>query len=405
MRMTGVTFIKLEKYIEKGGKKLRYGYTTGSCATGASKAAALMLVTGHIVHEVEIDTPKGWTLTLSVEDAVIEADRTAPRAHCCVVKDAGDDPDVTDGMKICATVTMLPAESGTKAMAINASKGDPRADRVQIDGGVGVGRATRPGLSVDVGEAAINPVPRAMIMREVIGVLPEDIRVQVIISAPEGAIRAQKTFNPKLGIEGGISIIGTSGIVEPMSEEALKHSMALELSMLKAQGARRIIFSPGNYGRDFGLAHALDERVLIKTSNYIGFMIDEAVRNDIETVLYVGHIGKLIKVAAGIFNTHSHLADGRMETLAAHAALAGAPQTLIAKIMASNTTEEAVDYIFEMDFQHVFDAIAEKIKAQCVGRAGGKIAFETLMFSLKHGILGQSNGAGYLLEAFRYEEN
>ncbi|WP_352420206.1 cobalt-precorrin-5B (C(1))-methyltransferase CbiD [Proteiniborus sp.] len=369
----------LEKYIIKDGKKLRYGYTTGSCATAASKAAAKMLFSQRILDSIEIDTPKGWKLELKVE----EPSFSPGSATCCIEKDAGDDPDSTDGLKIYAEVTR------------NHEK------KINLTGGVGIGIVTKPGLSIPVGEYAINPVPREMILAEVGKVIPDGEGVDVKIFAPEGVQIAKKTFNPKLGIEGGISIIGTSGIVEPMSEEALKSSLELELSILKEQGAKRIIFSPGNYGKDFGLKHSLDEKVLIKTSNYIGFMIDKAVEYEIEEIFFVGHIGKLIKVAAGIFNTHSKVADGRLETLAANCALLGAPQQLVKQIMESNTTEEAIDFILLNNMENVFDFIAQKISRKCEERAYNQIKFGTLIFSLKHGMVGMCNNGRLMLEEFK----
>ncbi|QAT60390.1 cobalamin biosynthesis protein CbiD [Acidilutibacter cellobiosedens] len=369
----------LEKYIIKDGKKLRYGYTTGSCAAGAAKAAAEMLFFQRTVDNIEIDTPKGWKLNLKVEEPSFDSDK----AVCCIVKDGGDDPDITNGLKIYARIA-------------KNSEG-----KINITGGIGIGVVTKPGLSVPVGEYAINPVPREMITKEVRKVIPDKEGVDVKIYAPEGVEAAKKTFNGKLGIEGGISIIGTSGIVEPMSEEALKSSLELELSMLKEQGVKRIIFSPGNYGRDFGIDYGLDEKLIVKISNYVGFMIDKAVEYNMEEVLFIGHIGKLVKVAAGIFNTHSKIADGRLETLAANCALLGASQELVKKIMESNTTEEAVDYISADNMDKVFDFIAQKISKKCEERSYGRIKFGTLIFSLNHGMLGVCDKGLKMLEEFK----
>ncbi len=369
----------LEQYIVKDGKKLRYGYTTGSCAAAAAKAATEMLFSQKTLDSIEIDTPKGWKLKLKVE----ESSFSHSSATCCIEKDAGDDPDSTDGLKIYSEVTR------------NHER------KINLSGGVGIGIVTKPGLSIPVGEYAINPVPREMILTEVGKVLPNGEGANIKIFAPDGVQIAKKTFNPKLGIEGGISIIGTSGIVEPMSEEALNSSLELELSVLKEQGVKKIIFSPGNYGKDFGLKQDLDEKVLVKTSNYIGFMIDKAVEYEIEEIFFVGHIGKLVKVAAGIFNTHSKVADGRLETLAANCALLGASQQLVKSIMESNTTEEAIDFILLNNMGAVFDFIAQKISKKCEERAYDQIKFGTLIFSLKHGMLGMCSNGKLMLEEFK----
>ncbi len=371
----------LNQYITKGGKKLRYGYTTGSCAAGAAKAAAMMLFLQRVVTEVEIETPKGWNISLDIHDIEIEEDYVS----CCVIKDSGDDPDSTNGIKIYARADRC------------------EGDTVELTGGIGIGKVTKPGLSVAVGESAINPVPRQMILKEVKKVVPSNNGIKIEIYAPQGVELAKKTFNPKLGIVGGISIIGTTGIVEPMSEEALKESLAIELSMLKAQGVKRVIFSPGNYGRDFGITIHIREDILVKTSNFIGFMIDKAVEYEFEEVLWVGHIGKMIKVASGIFDTHSKTADGRMEALAAYCALQGCSQKLVESIMNSITTEEAIDYILSNNMESVFTFIAERISERCEDRARESLKVGTVIFSLKHGLLAVCPTGRRLMEEFKDE--
>ncbi|MEG0379596.1 MAG: cobalt-precorrin-5B (C(1))-methyltransferase CbiD, partial [Eubacterium sp.] len=256
----------LDKYIEKGGKRLRYGYTTGSCATAAAKAALIMLLTGQVIKTIDIDTPKGWPLNLEVFDQQVGENW----ASCAVVKDGGDDPDITNGVKVFVKITAK-NEAG-----------------ISFKAGLGVGQVTLKGLSLPVGEPAINPVPREMITREMMKVMKDQGKeggYEVEVSIPEGVELAKRTFNPKLGIMGGLSVAGTSGIVEPMSEEALKASMKLELSMLKAKGAQNIIFVPGNYGKDFAESLNLNTEVLIKTSNFVGFMLEEAERLEFERIL------------------------------------------------------------------------------------------------------------------------
>lgn len=363
-----------EKYVEKGGKRLRYGYTTGSCATAAAAGATRMLLTGARVKSVTIDTPKGWPLDLTLHDCEVGEDW----ARCSVIKDAGDDPDITGGVKVYVTVR---------------TQNEPG---IRFSAGVGVGMVTLKGLSVPVGEPAINPVPRQMITREMMKIMQaQDYEggFEVEISIPDGVELAKRTFNPKLGIQGGLSIVGTSGIVEPMSEDALKASMKLEISMLKAQEMDPIIFIPGNYGKDFALEQGLPENRMVKTSNYVGFMLEEAEDFDISEILVVGHLGKLVKVAGGLFNTHSGVCDGRMEILAAHAALLGADQACVAKIMGSTTTDEATDYLLEAGLTGYFDHLAEAVKKRCEGKVYGNIHIEVVLFSKAHGFLGASSGA------------
>lgn len=367
----------MDRFIEKDGKKLRYGYTTGSCATAAAKAAVWMLINQKPLKSIEIDTPKGWILNIEVHDIEL----TENSVKCSVVKDSGDDIDATRGMKVFAEVRLN--------------------DVYSLKGGMGIGVVTKPGLSINIGEPAINPVPREMIYKAVHEVLPDGKTVEVVISAPEGVEIAKKTFNPKLGIEGGLSIIGTSGIVEPMSVESLKATMKLELQMLRANRVENVIFAPGNYGRDYALDNSLDDSKIIKTSNFIGFMMDEAERQNVKSVLWIGHLGKMVKVAAGIFQTHSKYADGRMETLTAHLALLEAPTGLLQKVMQSNTTDEAVDHIKAEGYMQVFDQIANEISRRCKERAHETVDVGTIIFTKAHGYLGRCDIASRLEEGFK----
>ncbi len=372
----------LDKYIIKNGKKLRYGYTTGSCATGASKAATLMLLEGNRLEQVTIDTPKGWQLNLSIHDIVMEGNGVC----CSVIKDGGDDPDATNGLKIHSCVKW-------------------REDQqIVIDGGIGVGRITKAGLPMKVGMAAINPVPRQMIEKEVRSVIGENRGVDIKIFVPNGEEIAEKTFNPRLGIVGGISILGTSGIVEPMSEEAFKESLAIELSMLKEDGVKKLVMVPGNYGRDLAREHfSIDDKYIFKTSNFIGFMLDEAMEKGIEKILLIGHVGKIVKVAGGIFHTHSKIADGRLETITAHLALMGASVEELKKIMDSNTTEEAVKWILKFGYESVFNTLAKTITEKCCQRTYHQIEIGSVIFSMEEGVLGICPKGKRLLEEFQHE--
>lgn len=372
----------MEKYIFKDGKKMRYGYTTGSCATAAAKGAARMLVSGSSVDLISIDTLKGWKLDLELEDIVI----TNNYVQCSVKKDSGDDPDITNGIKIYAKVERIEEK------------------RIVITGGEGIGLVTRKGLPVDVGQYAINPTPRKTIYEAVEEEIPPEWGVKVTIFSPAGVEIGKKTFNPQLGIKGGISIIGTTGIVEPMSEEAFKDSLAIEVSVKKAEDINKLILSPGNYGRDFAKKLNLDIDYLVKTSNFIGFMLDKINEYEIEEILWIGHIGKMVKVASGIFHTHSRISDGRMETLAAYSALLGADTELIKKIMGSITTEEAIEYIKDWELeQELFNLIAQKITDRCRRRLNSSIRIGTIIFSQQQGLLGKCKDAEKIMRGFRLE--
>ena len=352
------------------GKKLRYGYTTGTCAAAAAKGATIFLLTGRAPAAVQIHTPKGIDLTLPME----EAKREGNAARCAVRKFSGDDPDVTDGALIVATAS------------VSVTPG------VHIDGGEGVGRVTKPGLKVPVGEAAINPGPRAMIEQAVNEALEETEPVSgldVVISVPQGAALAAKTFNPRLGILGGISILGTSGIVEPMSEEALVDSIRLEIRQRKALGDQRLILAPGNYGTDFLRdTFGVGEERIVKVSNYIGKALDTAVEVGFTEVLLAGHIGKLIKLSGGIMNTHSREGDGRAELMAAWALKAGADGDTARAILACVTTDEMLRILREKGLlAPAMELMAQGIDLYVNARVKGLLTVGVLVFSDGYGPL------------------
>ena len=370
----------MDKYIEKNGKRLRYGYTTGSCAAAVAKACALALFEGEKTRKVSINTPKGWLLEIDVYDMKIKDGK----ASAFVIKDGGDDPDMTNGIRIYASLKK-------------------REDNIiTISGGLGIGKVTKEGLSVEPGKYAINPVPMQMIENHVREVIGRDRGVDILISAPEGVEIGKRTFNPKLGIVGGISIIGTSGIVEPMSEDAIMETIKVELSIFKNSNPSKILLlSPGNYGRDFAIKLGLDTSDMVKSSNYIGFVIDEALKLGIKRILFVAHSGKMIKVAGGNFQTHSKMSDSRMEIIGAYLGSIGAPSQLINRVLDANTTDEAVDIVATSSYMSVFDVIAKKCSQRCSGRAFDEIEFATLLFTNKHGQIGICENAPAFIEELK----
>lgn len=373
-----------DKFIIKNNKKLSFGYTTGSCAAAASKAAAYMLLSGKDIPYVEIMTPKGILLTLEI----VEKDVTKDYAKCAVKKYSGDDPDVTDGILIYSTVTKN------------------QDNCIRIDGGQGVGRVTKPGLDQPVGNAAINHVPRYMIDNEVREICENNNYhggMDILISIPAGVELARRTFNPRLGITGGISVLGTSGIVEPMSETALLNSMKVEMRMLRANGCEYILITPGNYGVSYTKANLdVDMEKSMKCSNYIGETIDMAVELGMKGILFVSHIGKFVKMAGGIMNTHSRCADGRMEILSANAAVAGATIDNIKQIMQCVTTDEAIDILQKSNLtKATMDLMMDKIRFYLNHRANDTLEIEAIVFSNVYGELGRTKNADKLIKILR----
>lgn len=400
-----------DQYVMKKNKKLRCGYTTGSCAAAAAKAAAEMLLTGRICHRVDLMTPKGILLHLPIEEQRL-GEHTAA---CAVRKFAGDDPDATDGILVFAAAEKYADEDrGPGDGKPGRGQGIPAA-RVIIDGGVGVGRVTKPGLEQPVGAAAINRVPREMITREVTSVCEMQEyagAIKITISVPEGVEIGKKTFNPHIGIIGGISILGTSGIVVPMSEEALIASIRLEMKQKHTNGEEYLLITPGNYGADFirkkELSHALDVEHSMKCSNYVGETVDMAVELGVKGILFVAHIGKFIKVSGGIMNTHSAHADSRAELMAAQTLRAGLGQSAVdhrtvyetaARLLETNTTEEAVGILLETGLlKAAMEETAQRIKFHLQKRCRGEIRTEVILYSNQFGYLGETDGAEELME-------
>lgn len=378
----------MEEYQFSQGKNLRCGYTTGSCATAAAKAAATMLLTGERVDSVRIDTPKGITLNLEP----LQVELAENYVSCAIRKDSGDDPDDTNGILVFAKVEST-AEPG-----------------VHIEGGVGVGRVTKPGLACAVGGPAINPTPRRMITSEVGSVMEQTgytDGLMVTISIPEGVEIAKKTFNPRLGIIGGLSVLGTSGIVEPMSEKALIETMYVEMRAQKARGNKDLLVFFGNYGEDFTRdVMQLDLEGAVTCSNFVGELLDYAVYLGFETLLLIGHSGKLVKLAQGVMNTHSKYADCRTELFALQAMFHGASVEVGKEIYGCLTTDEVTKVLKrEQLFEPVMEQVTQKIDFYMQHRVHGKIKTAAFMFSNVYGILGKTEHADALIQLHKKKES
>lgn len=373
----------MKEYVIRDGKRLRMGYTTGSCAAAAAKAAAWMLLSGRRKETIRLMTPKGVELTLAVRDIRLSPDCVS----CAIQKDSGDDPDITRDTLIYAEVRKT-EDAG-----------------IVIDGGQGVGRVTKPGLDQPVGAAAINSVPRRMIgenVSEVCALLGYSGGLRVVISAPEGEMLAKKTFNPRLGIVGGISILGTTGIVEPMSEQALVDTIRVELRQRRESGADYVLLSPGNYGADYmRAAMGIDPATAVMTSNFIGDTLEMCRELDFRGALLIGHIGKLVKLAGGMWNTHSRYGDCRMDILAACAAAEGLHGAAAEELLQCATCDDALRLLKEND---CFDAVLRRLAARIgtmMQYKSGDMETGAILFSKEYGYLCQTQGAAELLRRIR----
>ena len=342
---------------------LRTGITTGTCAAGAAKASALHLVSGSFPEIVTVRNLDGLEFHL---DTFREGE------YFGVIKDAGDDKgDVTDGVKVLARVEIADGE-----------------DRITFVAGEGVGIVTLPGLKIPQGQPAINPVPREMIRIAVREVIPSQ-SLRITIAIPNGQEIAKRTFNPRLGIIGGLSILGTTGIVKPMNEQALLDSLTLELKMIRSLGFREIYVAFAGTGEKFTRKiFNVEGKNVIQCGNYPGHVLDEAAKLGFTNVTICGHPGKLLKIASGSFNTHSKIADGRLEALCTHLALTGAKRELVSRVYHSNTTNEAVEIVRAQGFFGVWNNIAEIISRKCEERINMAMKVSAVFVDSEGKILG-----------------
>ena len=394
----------MNRYKFKDGRRLRCGYTTGTCAVAAAAAAVRLLLKGESVRQVSVELPEGGEAEIPVEFVISEKkqeNEPGLSATAGVRKDAGDDADVTDGMLIC--VTVRPEGAGKDS-----------DKRVVISAGRGVGRVTKPGLDQPVGAAAVNTVPRRMICREVEKVCREagyDGRISVVISVPGGEEAAIRTFNPVLGVEGGISILGTSGIVEPMSDRALIETIRTEIRSKKALYSQKdspvcLAAVPGNYGMKFiRETLGLQEESAVKCSNFIGETLDACWEYGIEGILLAGNAGKLIKLAAGVMNTHSSEADARMETIVSCSLEAGASLETLRRTAECVTTEAAFSLLKKEGLaQAVLDIAAERAAVHMARRVKNQVTAGIIIFSAESGLTAWGGEAEAILEKIRIQE-
>lgn len=377
----------MEEYVYKGKKRLRCGYTTGSCAAAAAKAAAEILLGGHEISETELMTPSGRVLKLDISNIKIASDSVS----CSVQKDSGDDPDITNGVYVYAEV--FKTKNG-----------------IEITGGEGIGMVTKPGLDRPVGDSAINTVPRGMITKAVVQIAEKygySGGFKIVVSIPGGEELAKKTFNPRIGIVGGLSVIGTTGIVEPMSDKAIVETIRTEASAKRAQGQKSLLLVVGNYGERFlkeNMPKIADKSVMC--SNFIGEALDIGVSLGFENILLVGHIGKAAKLGSGIMNTHSSYADGRMETLMACGVMAGVPSDVLCKIDGCVSVDAALDILYEdKAADKLLDVLINRIDFYLRARVKGGAETAAVVFSDKHPVLLKTGKADEIIRALENTED
>lgn len=364
-------------------KPLRSGFTTGTCAAAAARGAAACLLGEKPCETATIFLPDQTALTLPIA----ATERTGQGVCCAVKKDSGDDPDITNGVLVYACVSKI-----QRGFA--------------VEGGAGIGHVTRQGLACPVGSAAINPVPREMIAAALAGAADEYAYhggLRAVISIPGGEALAARTYNPRLGIVGGLSVLGTSGIVEPMSEAALIATIKAEMRVLRAEGEKTLVVSPGSYGAAYLKNElGLDIHRAVKCSNFIGETLDSAAELGFSQLLLVGHAGKLIKLAGGVMNTHSSVADCRFELLGLFASLAGADSRTVRDILCCVTTDEAAQRLKEAGIlETTFSLACERIEHYLALRMGGRGTAQAVVFSQKYGVLGQTSKACLLMAQLR----
>ena len=375
-------------------EELKKGFTTGSCAAGGVKAGLEAIFYNNYKKEIELQSLNSHTINLEI----LSLKKSSNSVRVAVKKYSGDDPDVTNNIEICVRVKFISHESGEIESVIDSNelKRGFLDNNIFITGGRGVGVTTKAGLQTPIGKFAINPGPLQMIR----GVISDfknsyngDIDLEkgyfsVKIFVPQGIKKSKLTLNEKLGVIGGISILGSTGIVKPMSEESLKASLYTELKVIRESSNREwVIFSFGNYGERFCESLGIGKEMVVVISNYIGFMLESAVKLGFKKVILVGHIGKAIKIAGGIFHTHSKVADARLEIMGANAFLFNESPETIRKILNSNTVDEAAKYIENREF---FNYISDKVSKKSIEHTHNNLVCETLVFDFTGEVLGHS---------------
>ncbi|WP_284641476.1 cobalt-precorrin-5B (C(1))-methyltransferase [Paenibacillus silviterrae] len=368
----------LKKEQPDEGKPLRHGYTTGACATAAAKAALIALIEQENQTASTIRIPAGLEVTFEL--ARCEYDPSRGLAE--VIKDGGDDPDATHGARIISEVYWSEKPG------------------VEIDGGIGVGRVTKPGLPVEVGQAAINPVPRRMLREAAEDVLNRyemsGRGVRIVVSVPDGEQIAKKTLNARLGILGGISILGTRGIVVPFSTAAYKASVAQAIRVAVKGGCSHVILSTGGRSESYGMQMYpnLPEEAFVEMGDFVGFALQQCRRQGIRKATLVGMMGKFSKVAQGVMMVHSKSAPVDFGFLSRTAEEAGASPETVQAILGANTAALVGDWMQEQGNTGFFSKLCESCCRHCYAEIQGGMEIETVIISMKGNLLGRAEWTG-----------
>ena len=364
-----------ESNISSGKKSsLRTGFTTGTCAAATTKAALSMLINGKKLSNVSVSLPKGKQMMVNISWSIYDNDKSVTSA---VIKDGGDDPDVTNGAEICAKVSLLDIP-----------------DKIIIDGGKGVGRVTKPGLGLEIGKAAINPTPLKMINQaidEVLGELKHRYGVSVIISVPQGEEIAKKTDNPRLGIIGGISILGTTGIVIPYSTASFAASIRQSIDVSRAMGSDSVVLTTGGRSEDFAQSiygNSIADHAYIQIGDFIGFAIKQCTLKKIKKAYVVGFIGKLTKMAMGIKQTHVKGSHVDMNFLAELASRCGADSELVNKIMLANTARHAGELVDEFGLALFYDTLCQEVHRHLSKYSESQLQIKIILLDFEGKIIG-----------------
>jgi len=361
---------KIEEKRRKG--LLKTGYTTGTCATAATKAALIALINRNPVDEVIVALPKGNTAKLKIVRCSFDSDRT----ECVVIKDAGDDPDVTHGAEIVSTVLWT-----------------GNVGRIEIDGGKGIGKVTKPGIGLEIGKPAINPIPMKMLINTIKEVADEQLKirgVKVIISVPKGEELAKLTDNPRLGIIGGISILGTSGIVLPYSTGSFTASIRQGLDVAKAMGQDTVVLTTGGRSEDFAKELLkLPEHCYVQMGDFAAYSVRQALIKGMNKVVIAGFVGKLSKMAMGVKQTHVKGSHVDMEFMASVAKECGAVDELVKEIMKANTARHVLEIVMRNKLNGFFDLLCRKIHSMMVNHTKGQVQIECIMLDFDGKVIGR----------------
>ena len=357
-------------------KSLRTGYTTGTCAAAATKAALKTLVNGEKLAKVNVSLPKDKHIVIDIAWIRYENEKSVTAA---VIKDGGDDPDVTNGAEIWSTVSLLET-----------------SNKIIIDGGKGVGRVTKPGLGLEIGKAAINPTPLKMISHAIDEILGQQQKnrygLSILISVPKGEEIAKKTDNPRLGIIGGISILGTTGIVIPYSTASFAASIRQSIDVSKAMGSDSVILTTGGRSEDFAreiFGNSISDHAYIQIGDFIGFSIKQCAIKKIKKAYVIGFIGKLTKMAMGIKQTHVKGSHVDMNFLAELVIRCGANYELVKKIRVANTARHVGELVDQFGLNMFYDVLCEEVYSHLSKYSPSELQIKIILLDFNGKIIGE----------------